>query len=158
MAASRYEIQIDDRSGSKTIDTALLKKKIRGILAAMKWEKAAVNIILVSDSGIRKINKEHLAHDWATDVISFSHLDHEGVQPLVGGKPFLGDIVISAATARRNAKEYGNSLLYEICFYVCHGILHIAGFDDSTKKDRQRMLNIQAALLEDAGIKPMPEK
>lgn len=152
MAASRYDIQIEDRSASKAIDVELLKKKVKSILAAMKWEKAAVSILLVTDAEIRKINKKHLNHDWATDVISFSHLDHEGVQPLVGGRPFLGDIVISVATARRNAKEYGNSLLYEICFYVCHGILHIAGFDDSTKKDRQRMLAIQAALLEDAGI------
>jgi len=152
MAASPYDIQIDDRSRSKAVSVDLLKKKVRAMLAAMKWEKAALSIMLVTDSEIRKINKKHLSHDWATDVISFGQLDDSGVETLVGGRPFLGDIVISVPTARRNAVEYGNSLLYEICFYVCHGILHIAGFDDSTKKERQRMLVIQAALLEDAGI------
>lgn len=44
-------------------------------------------------------------------------------------KGFLGDIVISAETARRNARAEGHSAENEIRWLILHGVLHLCGFD-----------------------------
>lgn len=50
-----------------------------------------------------------------------------------------GEIVISTETAIRNAKIYKTSYFEETLLYVIHGILHLCGFRDKTKKEIQRM-------------------
>jgi probable rRNA maturation factor len=51
---------------------------------------------------------------------------------MVGNGRFLGDIAISPATARRNAKKYGRTLLVELQILMLHGVLHLLGFDHET--------------------------
>jgi rRNA maturation RNase YbeY len=67
----------------------------------------------------------------ATDVISF---DLSGNK-----KEFLADIAVSVDTAILNARIYKTSTLCELSRYVIHGILHLAGYDDGTKKQRKIM-------------------
>ena len=64
-----------------------------------------------------------------TDVIAFS-MEEKGV---------LGDILVSTDTARRQAKEEGHSLLTEVKILAIHGILHLLGYRDKKKKERERM-------------------
>jgi probable rRNA maturation factor len=87
-----------------------------------------LNLVLVSDREIRKINRRFLKHDYVTDVIAF-----EG-----NGKNF-GDIVISSQTAKRQAKEEGHDFLTELTILAIHGLLHLKGYRDKTKKDSDRM-------------------
>ena len=85
-------------------------------------------------------------HDRATDVISFSQLEGKPLGPKEG-IPFLGDIVISLETTARQAAEYGNSFDYELHFYICHGILHLMGWDDKSKREAARMFSKQTQVL-----------
>ncbi len=64
----------------------------------------------------------------------------------------LGDIIISIDTTARQAEEYGNDFLYELAFYLCHGILHLMGHDDSTKAQAERMWAKQTNVLKKIGI------
>lgn len=153
MVKKPFEVQITAQCAVKGFSIIALRRAVQKILREMQWEEAALTIMLINDRQMRRINKKHLSHDWPTDVITFGYITEDGPQPLLAGKPFLGDVVISLTTARRQAAEYGNGFFYEVCFYVCHALLHIAGFDDATRRQRDRMLKIQEDILKSAGIK-----
>jgi len=59
-----------------------------------------------------------------------------GVQP-----DLLGDVVISAETAARDALEAGTTFESELYFLLLHGILHLLGYDHErgTQADAERM-------------------
>jgi probable rRNA maturation factor len=88
-----------------------------------------VNLLLVDDRRIRKINRRFLNHDYATDVIAFEMRERE----------IFGDIVVSTETAKSQAAEQGHSLLKETTILAVHGLLHLIGYRDKKKKDRERM-------------------
>ena len=92
----------------------------------MGYPDNELSISIVGDSSIRRINREYLGKDRPTNVISFSM--HEGdfgeINPHV-----LGDVVISADTALREADECGITLDSRLVFLLLHGILHLAGYD-----------------------------
>ena len=81
---------------------------------------------IVGDRSIRRINRDYLGKDRPTNVISFSMLEGEfGDLP----SPLLGDVVISADTAAREAEAAEMSLHARLCFLLLHGILHLTGYD-----------------------------
>lgn len=85
-----------------------------------------MSILIVGDRRIRQINREYLQRDKTTNVISFAQ--QEGEQ--FGGETFLlGDVVISAATAARDAAEAQVPFISELSFLLLHGILHLLGYD-----------------------------
>ncbi len=53
----------------------------------------------------------------------------------------LGDVVISADTAAREAEEGGITFYERVVFLMLHGILHLTGYDHerSGEKEAQRM-------------------
>lgn len=61
----------------------------------------------------------------------------------------LGDIVISLDTLRKNAKHYNVTTAQELTRLVIHGILHLIGYTDYTKKDKKKMFNIQEKILKE---------
>jgi len=83
-------------------------------------------VLVTDDAGIREINHAWLGKDRPTNVISFAMQEGAGagVQP-----DLLGDVVISADTAARDAAEAGAPVEHELCFLLLHGILHLLGYD-----------------------------
>ena len=146
----------------------LSKKKIRStlgkILKVLGWKKAGLGLWLVSDRKMSRLNWQYLHHRGPTDVISFSLLERRS-RPQKGSDPFyvkrgltpfvspLGDLIISMDTTARQARQYGNCFEYEFFFYVCHGILHLMGYDDRTPKQAKAMERKQMAILRKIGVK-----
>ena len=62
----------------------------------------------------------------------------------------LGDIMISWPTAQRQASEAGHTIADELLFLLCHGVLHLVGYDDQTEAGYTEMIRLQKAIL--AGI------
>ena len=91
---------------------------------------------LISDRRISQIHLQFLGESGPTDVITFRD----------------GEIFVSVETARRNAREFGNSLMSEIKLDIVHGLLHLHGFDDSTLADLGRMKDTQEKILHSMGI------
>jgi len=85
-----------------------------------------VNIIFADDVMLEKLNREFRGKDCPTDVLSFA-ADPE--------LEILGEIYISMDTARRQAEEYGATLPEELLRLVCHGVLHLCGFDHHEPDD-----------------------
>lgn len=97
-----------------------------------------VSVLIVDDEQIRRLNRDYLGKDRPTNVISFSMQEGEGagVQPLL-----MGDVVISAQTAARDAAEAGVCFESELYFLLLHGILHLFGYDHErgTEEEARRM-------------------
>lgn len=87
---------------------------------------------------IREVNRDYLGKDRPTNVISFAMQEGEGqgIQP-----DLLGDVLISAETAARDALEAQSSFEGELYFLLLHGVLHLLGFDHErgSKQDAQLM-------------------
>lgn len=120
-------------------------------LAVMEHEgfNASVNITVVSEEDIRRINRDFRNIDRVTDVLSFPARDGS-LYDLSDG--FLGDIAICLRRAEEQAEEYGHSLRREIAFLTVHGMLHIFGYDHMTPEDEQVMMPLQSKILEEMGI------
>lgn len=86
---------------------------------------------------MRALNFEHRGKNKPTDVLSFPFWEGE---TLFGGDEIpLGDLVISLATALRQASELKHCLEHEIAFLTIHGTLHLLGFDHDTPSKRRAM-------------------
>lgn len=85
-----------------------------------------LSVSIVGDLAIRRINRDYLDKDRPTNVISFSLQEGEcsGVAPHA-----LGDVVISADTAAREAEAGEMATFERVCFLLLHGILHLCGYD-----------------------------
>ena len=92
----------------------------------MGYPDSELSVAIVGDRSIRRLNREYLGRDKATNDISFAM--QEG--PFAGMNPqLLGDVVISAATCAREADEGGVTFPARLNFLLLHGILHLAGYD-----------------------------
>ena len=91
---------------------------------------ALLSIAFVSDRRIAALNRAHLGHGGATDVISF------GFAPVKAGGAVVGDVYIAPGVARRNAAEHGRSVREEVMRLVVHGVLHVVGHDHQSDETR----------------------
>lgn len=98
-------------------------------LVGIKKKKVNINICFLDDKEIKKLNQRFLAKNIPTDVIAFNLSSNK--------KTILADIAISTETAIRNAKIFKTSPFYEIYLYIIHGLLHILGYDDRTKRQKK---------------------
>jgi probable rRNA maturation factor len=102
-------------------------------------------IAFVSDRRMKELNRFFRGKDSTTDVLSFPHEADEFVQSAdfsqsgsdevqakALNEKFLGDIVISAEQAARQAEENGLTLENEIKQLILHGLLHLCGYDHET--------------------------
>jgi probable rRNA maturation factor len=109
-----------------------------------------VSIYVTDDSTVRKLNRRYLGRNRMTDVLAFP-LDDETDE-----KTFLGEVVVSGERAlkrvrrklkvvqkgTKTARKSGSSkkmLESEIARYIIHGVLHLAGYEDSDEKSAGRM-------------------
>jgi probable rRNA maturation factor len=111
---------------------------------------------MVSDPEIARLNRTYRGKVGPTDVLSFVATNGEG--KIAGrarnGRPtapfHLGDIAISPAVARDNARRLGRTLDTELRVLILHGVLHLAGYDHET--DRGEMERYELRLRQRLGI------
>jgi probable rRNA maturation factor len=97
---------------------------------------AELSVILVSNRRMAELHRRFLHLPGPTDVITFQH----------------GEIFISAETARRQARRFGNSLECELRLYIAHGLLHLHGFDDTDSAGAAEMERAQERLVAGAQL------
>ncbi len=100
-----------------------------------------VNISFVSDQIMRRLNKQYRKKDKTTDVLSFSEPEIPGV------KRSWGDIFVSVAYVRGEAKRRAIPLEEEILRVVIHGMLHLMGYDHATDDTELEMFTLQEKAL-----------
>jgi probable rRNA maturation factor len=111
----------------------------------MGREAGTVEIALVDDAEIRRLNRAFRGVSRRTDVLAFP-LE---VAEAAGG--LVGQIVISRETARRQARRLGVPLALELRLLVTHGVLHVIGYDDRDPVEAALMHRRERAILESSG-------
>jgi probable rRNA maturation factor len=114
-----------------------------------------IGLRFTNDTEIQELNAQYRHQNKPTDVLAFAELevDCPQVEEMQIDSPlYLGDIVISVDTANRQAQEQGHLLSTELAWLVCHGLLHLLGWDHPDDESLERMLEQQVQLLTTIGI------
>ena len=89
------------------------------------------DILITGDAELRRLNRDFRGNDYPTDVLSFPAALQSEPRPS-GSGAFLGDIAISLARARVQAREFGHAIEQEVQILMLHGVLHLMGHDHET--------------------------
>ncbi len=167
----KYEIDI---SNSQSVLSPDLQKLTRALESALGMEHVAAAVLSVSivdNAAIHQLNRDHLQHDYPTDVISFalerrpSDPDDELPDDEAGrtddsdsplrsaGFVVEGEIVASAEMACEMAADGRWTPLDELQLYLIHGMLHLCGYDDLTPEERHLMRIRERAIMASLGLK-----
>lgn len=107
-------------------------------------DRRGATLRIVSDRGIRELNRRFRDRDRPTDVLAFP-VDPAPPQFLPAAESsYLGDLVVSAETAARQALAAGIALDAEIRTLALHGFLHLLGYDH--EQDRGEMVRLERVL------------
>ena len=139
---------IIERESDQTFPTDSLERAARAVLDLSGIPDADLSIVLVDDARIQALNRDFLAHDAPTDVLSFP-ADEPDPET---GRRYLGDVVISLARAEEQARERGHAAEAELQLLVVHGVLHLLGHDHAEPGEKERMWMAQAQALERLGV------
>lgn len=111
------------------------KKEIRALLKKIckKENKkiSFINCVFCSDNRLLEINKKYLNHISLTDVVTFDFNTNK--------KNIEGDIYISTDRVKENAKKYKQVFKTELLRIIIHGLLHLIGYLDKTKEEKNTM-------------------
>ncbi len=113
------------------IDQDTLKQKISSILKRYEVDDVQLDVSIVNQEKIVKLNKKYMDREGATDVLSFPHHTAENRRdvPLPDEElDHLGEIVVCYQTAQKEAKDSGKSVRDQLSFYIEHGLLHLLGY------------------------------
>jgi len=107
-----------------------LKELAKKILKEENKKEAELNIILVGQGRIKKLNKKYRGKNKVTDVLSFPSRENkkEFIIPLKEKKK-LGEVVICLRRVGKNAKRYDSDFKEELARVLIHGILHLLGYE-----------------------------
>jgi probable rRNA maturation factor len=111
---------------------------VTACLSELEAGPSEVHVLVTGDDRIRQLNRDYLGKDRATDVLSFPDGDE-----LPTGRRFLGEVVVSLDTARRQAEEGGHQELRELEELVLHGTLHLLGYDHSSDQGEMNKLELR---------------
>ena len=126
------------------MDRARLGRLVERTLASEHAPDGELNVAFVGDRTMRRINRDFRSIDRTTDVLSFSYVEESHA----GG--VLGEIFVSPAVARSQAKGAGCPLEEEVSRLVLHGLLHVLGYDHET--DDGEMERLEQRLRRQLGV------
>lgn len=108
-----------------------------GVLLRRAFPRRSVEVSLafVGDAEMRRLNRQYRQRDKTTDVLSFLL------------EPGLGQIIISAPQARRDAREARTPLREKLLRLIAHGLLHLRGYDHTKPHERKRMERLEERIL-----------
>jgi len=130
------------------VDLPGVRGFVRRLKRQLKLGGRTFNVCFVDDREMERLNATFRGKRRSTDVLSFPWPDvrRESVGAGREWRGFLGEVVISAETARHNARGEGHATAKEIRWLVLHGVLHLLGYDHET--DRGEMTALELALRE----------
>ena len=102
----------------------------RSVLKAERVHDAMLSVTFLGGRAMAALNRRHLGHRGATDVIAF------GLGRSVPGGPVVGDIYIAPDVARANALKHRASVREELTRLIVHGVLHVLGYDHAADDSR----------------------
>lgn len=131
-------------------DYKYLDDVINHTLDKLGIKHAYFSVILIGDEKMQEMNKNFRGLDRTTDVLSFALEDNDTYVPVIRQ---LGDIFVSIPKMKEQASEYGHSEKRELSFLVCHGLLHLLGYDHTKGKEEEKIqFGLQDEILNELNI------
>ena len=122
------------------IDFQFLNTEILPIAKSKRWLKHVadeerktignISFVFCTDEYLLEKNIQFLKKETLTDVIAFDYSDKNKIS---------GDILISIDRVKDNAKIFEETFLNELNRVMVHGLLHLLGYKDKTKKNANAM-------------------
>lgn len=142
-----------------------LRKLVKTVCGRFRLSKATVSIAIVNNAEMKRLNKQFLNRNTATDCLSFNLSDEQGrvakrpprkqQEKNVPGPGRSGtkifELVVNGERAAKEANLRGHSTEAELALYVVHGLLHNLGFGDSTRAQAQKMHETEDEILQELG-------
>ena len=95
----------------------------------------SLNLVISDDIHLNALKKEYFNQDHFTDIITFNLEDK--------GNPIEGEIYISMDRIEDNSNTFSTSLENEFKRIFIHGLLHLCGYDDQTKNEKEHMCKLE---------------
>jgi len=121
---TRYKLQQSDRH----------KKWIIYCVKKLGFSIRQINIVFISATNLKLLNKQFLKRNYDTDIITFDN-SHCRILDI--------ELYISPATVKYNAKQFKSTFSNEMQRVIIHGILHCCGYNDNSVKNIKRMRNAE---------------
>ncbi len=152
-----YSVECEQWAPLLETSQKLFDSVITGAIAqAMPSLTAAeISIVLTDDAFIQTLNKQYRGKDKPTNVLSFPQIDDWAQTMRLPSPLALGDIIIAYETIVREAAEQSKTVENHTAHMLCHGILHLLGFDHIDDDDAQVMEELEMKILTDIGL-PSP--
>ena len=119
------------------VNTSRLIRHAQLALTAVKKTNFDLSLVIVNDQRMRSLNRSYRGKSGTTDVLSF-----DAEIPLPGGvrNTFLGEIIISAPQAMRQAKQQKIDFDDEMTNLAIHGVCHLLGYDHELGEEESRKM------------------
>lgn len=132
--ASSNKMEYISEHPQLTVEDLGIDQRIEQCFTALALSKD-VCCIFVSDDALLEINKQALDHDYYTDIITFDYSDDEDFTH--------SELYISLDRVQENAKQLGQEFKEELHRIIIHGMLHLAGFNDKTPEQIEKMRSME---------------
>jgi probable rRNA maturation factor len=141
-------ISIQNRQKRILLNLKKVRRATQRILTELGLLDAELSLLLVDDARIQDLNRRYLNRDKPTNVLAFPMREGEfsTLHP-----QFLGDLVISVETAKRQSNRFGLDEMEMVILLMIHGVLHLIGYEhEGTKKGAREMALKQKELFRHA--------
>jgi probable rRNA maturation factor len=144
-------VSVENRQRHVRVSSARLAAVARAALSSLRRVDRDLDVTVVGDREIRRLHERYLGVRRATDVLAFD---------LAGPGPsrLLGQVIISADTAARQAARLGVAVAQEMDLLLVHGLLHLAGYDDHDPRKARLMHEREHQILSRARRRPPPAR
>ncbi len=141
------DIEVEDQAWTAALADAenLARRAAEAALAGSPSNSGGdIVVLLANDETLRGLNARFLGKDKPTNVLSFPAGE--------GMSGHLGDIALAFGVCAAEAKEQGKPLAHHLSHLVCHGVLHLLGYDHEDGADAEVMEDLERGVLTGLGI------
>lgn len=118
------------------LNRGILKQFVTSIFNKEKTPAESLDVIFCDDEYLLDINRSFLNHDYYTDIITFNLAPYKDA-------PVQAELYISVDRVRENAISHSASLQHELHRVIFHGVLHLCGYKDKSRKDILEMRQME---------------
>lgn len=147
--SARFSLSITVEPASARRHTPFLRTHLKAAHKILRPPLAELSVALVNDSTMSALHAEFMGIAGPTDVLTFP------LETDARGRVLSGEVVVCVPEARRRARQEGTRVEHELLLYALHGLLHLAGYDDRTKRAFVKMHRTEDYILEQLGIGPV---
>jgi probable rRNA maturation factor len=128
---------------------AMLRRMLPKAREMVGGRLVELSVAIVGDRKMAELHEIFMGIVGPTDVLTFE-MDHDD-----RGRVTAGEVVVNVQEATRRAREHGVDVGEELLLYAIHGLLHLSGYDDTTKTAYTKMHRTEDHILTKLGIGPV---